>query len=144
MVHPVCICLNSTIPYSFQSTINSPSLLFLFFVWLLWSYSLGLHFNELNQFFSFPYLIWSLQTLNCEEIPYRNSLISCLSPFHKTHVCLMANLVLLNLTLFLTVHFCAVHGYTATHMRSPHVHASLPFCHHHAVTSCYSSPLCLP
>ena len=33
----------------------------------------------------------------------------------------MANLVLLNLTLFLTVHFRAVHGYAATHMRITHV-----------------------
>ena len=41
----------------------------------------------------------------------------------QTCVCLMANLVLLNLTLFLTVHFCAVHGYAATHMHHPHVHA---------------------
>ena len=36
----------------------------------------------------------------------------------------MVNLVLLNLTLFLTVHFCAMHGYAATHMCIPHVHAS--------------------
>ena len=54
-----------------------------------------------------------------------------------TCVCLMANLVLLNLNLFLTVHFCAVHGYAATHMPITHAHASLPFCHHHAVASCY-------
>ena len=40
----------------------------------------------------------------------------------QTHVCLMVNLVLLNLTLFLTVHFCAVHGYAATHMCPSHVH----------------------
>ena len=33
----------------------------------------------------------------------------------------MANLVLLNLTLFLTVHFYAVHGYAATHMSTTHV-----------------------
>ena len=36
----------------------------------------------------------------------------------------MVNLVSLNLTLFLTVHFCAMHGYAATHMCTPHVHAS--------------------
>ena len=41
--------------------------------------------------------------------------------FTKTRVCLMANLVLLNLTLFLTVHFHAVHGYTTTHMPITHV-----------------------
>ena len=39
----------------------------------------------------------------------------------QIRVCLMANLVLLNLTLFLTVHFHAVHGYAATHMRIIHV-----------------------
>ena len=39
----------------------------------------------------------------------------------QIYVCLMANLVLLNLTLFLTVHFCAVHGYAATHMHITHV-----------------------
>ena len=49
----------------------------------------------------------------------------------QTCVCLMANLVLLNLTLFLTVHFRAVHGYAATHMRFTHV-------------LCFSSILPLP
>ena len=39
----------------------------------------------------------------------------------QTCVHLMANLVLLNLTLFLTVHFRAVHGYAATHMHITHV-----------------------
>ena len=39
----------------------------------------------------------------------------------QTCVCLMANLVLLNLTLFLTIHFCAVHGYAAIHMHITHV-----------------------
>ena len=82
---------------------------------MLWSHSLGLHFNGLNQFLSFLYLIWSFQTSNHEEPPYGNSLISCPSSFHKTHVCLMANPVLSNLTLFLTVHFCAVHGYCYEH-----------------------------
>ena len=43
-----------------------------------------------------------------------------------------------NLTLFLPVHFHAVHGYAATHMHIIHVYASLPFCHHHGVTSCHS------
>ena len=49
----------------------------------------------------------------------------------QTYVCLMANLVLLNLTLFLTVHFHAVHGYAATHMHITHV-------------LCFSSILPLP
>ena len=52
-----------------------------------------------------------------------------------TCVCLMANLMPSNLTLFLTVHFCVVHGYAATYIRTPHVYASLPFCHRHVVTS---------
>ena len=33
----------------------------------------------------------------------------------------MANLIPLNLTLFLTVHFHAVHGYAATHMHITHI-----------------------
>ena len=39
----------------------------------------------------------------------------------QTRVCLMANLVLLKLTLFLIVHFHAVHGYATTHMHITHV-----------------------
>ena len=50
---------------------------------LLQFHSLGLHSNGLSQFFSFLYLIWSFQTSNCEETPYRNSLISYPSPLHK-------------------------------------------------------------
>ena len=41
--------------------------------------------------------------------------------FSQTRVCLMANLIPLNLTLFLIVHFHAVHGYVATHMHITHV-----------------------
>ena len=41
--------------------------------------------------------------------------------FSQICVCLMANLVLLNLNLFLTVHFHAEHGYAATHMHITHV-----------------------
>ena len=51
--------------------------------------------------------------------------------FSQICVCLMANLVLLNLTLFLTVHFHAEHGYAATHMHITHV-------------LCFSSILPLP
>ena len=43
-----------------------------------------------------------------------------------------------NLTLFLTVYFHAVHGYAAIHMYTPHVYASLPFCHCYEVASCSS------
>ena len=41
------------------------------------------------------------------------------------HVCLMANLMSSNLTLFLTIHLHAMHGYAATHMHITHV--MLPF-----------------
>ena len=46
-----------------------------------------------------------------------------LMPFtiSQTRVHLMANLILLNLTLSLTVHFRAVHGYAATHMHITYV-----------------------
>ena len=57
--------------------------------------------------------------------PWGDSLweLTYLMPFtvSRTCVCLMANLVLLNSTLFLTVHFYAVHGYAATHMHITHV-----------------------
>ena len=57
--------------------------------------------------------------------PWGDSLweLTYLMPFtiSQTHVCLITNLVLLNLTLSLTVHFCAVHGYAATHMCITHV-----------------------
>ena len=38
--------------------------------------------------------------------------------FHifTTYACLMANLISTNLTLFLTVHFCAVHGYAVIYV----------------------------
>ena len=42
-------------------------------------------------------------------------------PIFTTHVCFMANFMPLNLTLFLTVQFSAMHGYTATHMCITHV-----------------------
>ena len=60
--------------------------------------------------FSLFNLILSFQTSNHEEIHYKDSLILCPS---QTCVCLMANLMPSNLTLFLTVHFHAVHGYAA-------------------------------
>ena len=49
--------------------------------------------------------------------------LTYLMPFtiSQTRVCLMVNLVLLNLNLFWTVHFHAMHGYTATHMHITHV-----------------------
>ena len=61
-----------------------------------------------------------------------------------THVCLMANLILLNLILFLTVHYHAVHGYAATHMCPPHVmllfHSATAMQLHHAFHLCYACP----
>ena len=98
---------------------------------VLRSHPQGLHLNRLNQFFSFilSYLIIS------DFKPWGDSLweLTYLTTFtiSQTHVCLMANLVLLNLTLFLTVHFCTVHGYAATHMHIAHV-------------LCFSSILPLP
>ena len=92
-------------------------------------------FNGLSQFFLF------ILSNHSDFEPWRDSPweLTYLTPFtfSQTCVCLMANLVLLNLTLFLTVHFHAVHGHAATHMRITHVYASLPFCHHHVVASCY-------
>ena len=89
---------------------------------MLQSHLQGLHLNGLSQFFSLSsYLILSFQTLNREEILYKK--LTYLTPFTilQTCVCLMANLVLLNLTLFLTVHFRAMHGYAATHMHITYV-----------------------
>ena len=60
-----------------------------------------------------------------------------------TLVYLMANLMPLNLTLFLTVHFHTVHGYAAIHMCITHVYASFTFCHCHAVASCFPVLICL-
>ena len=69
-----------------------------------WSHSLELYFNRLSQFFfSLSYLIIS------DFKPWGDFLqaLTYLMPFtiSQTCVCLMVNLVLLNLTLFLTVHF---------------------------------------
>ena len=91
-------------------------------MWMLQSHLRDYTFNGLSQIFSFSsYLIWSFQTSNHERLSMRTHLSHAFHHFTKTCVCLMANLVLLNLTLFLTVHFCAVHGYAATHMCITHV-----------------------
>ena len=56
----------------------------------------------------------------------------------------MANLVLLNLILLLTVHFCAVHGYAATYMHITHVmllfHSATTMWLHHVIHLCYACP----
>ena len=79
-------------------------------------------FNRLSQFFSFHLILsnhFRLQTVR----RFSMRTLTYLTPFtiSQTCVCLMANLVLLNLTLFLTVHFCAVHGNAATHMHITYV-----------------------
>ena len=80
--------------------------------------------------------------------PWGDSLqeLTYLMPFtiSQTHVCLMANLVLLNLTLFLTVHFWAVHGYAATHVHSSCLcflfHSATAMWLHHVFNLCYACP----
>ena len=56
----------------------------------------------------------------------------------------MMNLVLLNLTLFLTVHFRAAHGYAATHMHITHVmllfHSATAMWLHYVFNLCYACP----
>ena len=112
--------------------------------WMLWSHSKGLYSNRLSQIFSF-YLILSdcfrLQTVR--RFPTGTHLSHNLH-ISQTHVCLMANLILLNLTLFLIVHFCAMHGYAATHMHFPHVmllfHSATAIWLHHVSNPCYVCP----
>ena len=84
-------------------------------------------FNRLAIFLLFKSNL-IFQTSNHEEILYENSLISCPSHSHK-HV-FASWQTLCHQTLFLTVHFYAVHGYAAIHMHITHV--TLPF--HSATT----------
>ena len=88
---------------------------------LLWSHPKGLYLNGLGQFLTFHFILsnhFRLQTVR--RFSMKTHLSHALHIF--TNMCfLMADLVLLNLTLFLTVHFHAVHGYAATHMRITHV-----------------------
>ena len=80
--------------------------------------------THLTDLVNFSLLILSYLIISDFE-PWGDSLweLTYLMPFiiSQTRVRLMANLVSLNLTLFLTVHFCAVHGYAATHMCITHV-----------------------
>ena len=103
---------------------------------VLWSHLRDYFFNGLVTYLLLN-LILSFRLWTMRRFSTRTHLSHTLYKF-TTCVCLMANLMPSNLTLFLTVHFCAVHGYAATHMHTPHVHASLPFCHQHAVFSCCS------
>ena len=102
---------------------------------MLWSHLRDYSFNgHLTDFVNFSLFILSYLIISDFEL-WGDSLqeLTYLMPFtiSSTHVCLMANLVLLNLTLSLTVHFHAVHGYAATHMCITHV-------------LCFSSILPLP
>ena len=114
----------------------------MFYSWMLWSHSRGLYSNRLSQIFSF-YLILSdcFRLRTVRRFPTGTHLSHNLH-ISQTHVCLMANLILLNLTLFLIVHFCAMHGYAATHMCFPHVmllfHSATTIQLHHVINPCYS------
>ena len=100
----------------------------------------GTHFSMDLMFL----LLWSyhfrLQTMG--RFSMRTHLSHALH-ISQTHLCIMANVIPSNLTLFLTVHSHAVHGYAATHMHITHIHASLPFCHHHVVASLPPILICL-
>ena len=81
--------------------------------------------------------------------PWGDSLreLTYLMPFtiSQTHVCLMVNPILLNLILFLTVHFRAVYGYAAT--THAHYTCSMLLFHsatvmwlHHIFNLCHACP----
>ena len=112
---------------------------------VLWSHLRDYSFNGLNQFFSFLLILsdhFRLQTVR--RFSMRTHLSHNFHHFTKTHVCLMANLMPSNLTLFLTVHFCAMHGYAATHMRITHVmllfHSATAMRLHHVFNLRYACP----
>ena len=102
------------------------------------------HFS-MDLLFFFPFI---LSYLIISDFKPWDSLweLTYLTPFTISQTCvyLMANLVLLNLTLFLTVHFCAMHGYAATHMRTTHVmllfHSATTMCLLHAFNLHYACP----
>ena len=109
---------------------------------MYYSPTLGTTFSmDLSLFFSLI-LSYHFRLQTVRRFSMRTHLPHALHIF-TTYVCLMANLMPLNLTLFLTVHFHAMHGYTATYMHTPHVYASLPFCHHYAVAPCSFILICL-
>ena len=89
-------------------------------MYMLWSHSQGTSFfTDLSLFLS---LILSYYfRLRCEENLYKD--LTYLTPFtfSQTCICLIANLMPSNLTLSLTVYFCAVHGYAVTHMHITYV-----------------------
>ena len=86
----------------------------------------------LSLILSYLFRLWTMRRFSM-----RTHLSHTLHTF-TTCVCLMANLMPSNLTLFLTVHFHAVHGYAITHIHITHVYAFLLFCHCHAVAICCS------
>ena len=104
-----------------------------------WDY---ISMDLVNFFFSLSYLIISDFKLwgdSLWELIY-------LTPFtiSQTCVCLMANLVSLNLTVFLTVPFHAVHGYAATHAHSSCscflFHSTTAMWLHHVINHHYACP----
>ena len=113
-------------------------------VCLLQSHPKGLHLTDLTKF-SLSILSY-LTTLDFES--WGDSLweLTYLMPFifSQTHVCLMVNPILLNLTLFLTVHFRAMHGYAATHMHITHAmllfHSATAMRLHHVFNLHYAFP----
>ena len=89
---------------------------------LLWSHPRGLHSNGLSQFFSFHLILsdrFRLRTVR--RFSMRTHLPHALHLF--MNMCWphgeLCSIKLKNL--FLAVHFCAVHGYAATHMHITHV-----------------------
>ena len=110
----------------------------------LQSHSLGLLFNRLSEFFSFPlsYLIFS-DFEPWGDFPKGTHLSHTL--YHFTNTCLShgepcsikPNFILDSSFL------CCAWLCCYTHVTSS-CYASLPFCYHHVVASCYSVLLCLP
>ena len=87
---------------------------------MYYSPTLGTTFSmDLSLFFSLI-LSYHFRLQTVRRFSMRTHLPHALHIF-TTYVYLMANLMPLNLTLFLTVQFCAMHGYTATHMCITHV-----------------------
>ena len=89
-------------------------------VYVMVAFTRDVIFHRLVTFSLFD-LILLFQTSNCEENLYKD--LTYLTPFtfSQTCICLIANLMPSNLTLSLTVYFCAVHGYAVTHMHITYV-----------------------
>ena len=70
----------------------------------------GLVIFLLSLIFSYHFRLWIVRRISMR------SHLSYIFHIFTTYACLMANLISTNLTLFLTVHFCAVHGYAVIYM----------------------------